>query len=168
MICGRSSGQRLQEATGGADHLRVRLAIVVYGVLFVVLEMVGQYLGSVDWSRITPLDIAAALVDTLLAVVVAMAVLVAYDVGRRRWVPAFRAWQRRHLRSAASRREPIGVPSWRTGPGTREVPGAGPRTRTAMAPPRADDAPAVRAAPDPDYGTRTVGQRFPEGPGRLL
>lgn len=142
----------------------MRLAIVVYGVLFVVLEMVGHYLGTVDWSLITPLDVAAALVDVFLAVVVAMAILVVYDLGRRRWAPVFRAWQRRQLRPAAPH-EPIGVASWRTGPGALQVPSA----LTAPTPHRAAvDAPAARTVPDPDYGTRAIGQRFPEGPGRLL
>lgn len=140
----------------------MRLSILVYGVLYVVLEMVGQHLETVGWGRITPLDVASALVDALLVIVVAIAVLVLHDVTRERWAPVFRAWQRRQLRAAETAHEPIGVTSWRTGP--QEVP----RALAAIAPRRAADLPAGWAAPDPDYGVRPVGRPFPEEPGRLL
>ena len=79
----------------------MRLSILVYGVLYVVLEMVGHALETVGWGRVTPLHVASALVDALLAIVMAIAVLVLWDVGRRRWGPSFRAWQARQLAAAA-------------------------------------------------------------------
>jgi hypothetical protein len=129
----------------------MRLSILVYGVLYVVLEMVGHQLATVGWRRVTPLHVASALVDALLAIVVAIAAVVLYDVGRRRWGPALRAWQERQLAAAEPPGEPIGVQSWRpeSAPFTYAI-GApvAPRTST--------------------YGTPGAGRRFPEEPGRLL
>jgi hypothetical protein len=129
----------------------MRLSILVYGVLYVVLEMVGHQLATVGWGRVTPLHVASALVDALLAIVVAIAAVVLYDVGRRRWGPALRAWQARQIAAAEHSGESIGVPSWRpeSTPFTRAIGApAAPRTST--------------------YGTPGAGRRFPEEPGRLL
>jgi hypothetical protein len=129
----------------------MRLSILVYGVLYVVLEMVGHQLATVGWGRVTPLHVASALVDALLAIVVAIAAVVLYDVGRRRWGPALRAWQERQLAAAEPPGEPIGVQSWRpeSTPFTRAIGApAAPRTST--------------------YGTPGAGRRFPEEPGHLL
>lgn len=123
---------------------------MVYGVLYAVLEMVGYQLDTVGWDLVTPLLVASALVDALLAIVVAIAVLVLYDVGRRRWGPAVAAWQERHLAAAEDPREPIGVPSWR--------PGTEPPSVPLPAPPPSGGT----------YGVHSRGQRFPEDPGRLL
>ena len=129
----------------------MRLSILVYGVLYVVLEMVGHQLATVGWGRVTPLHVASALVDALLAIVVAIAALVLYDIALKRWGPAFRAWQERQLSAVEELREPIGVESWR--------PESSPF-------PRAIGAPVHR--PTGTYGTGGVGRRFPEEPGRLL
>ena len=130
----------------------MRLPILVYGVLYVVLEMVGHALETVGWGRVTPLDVASALVDALLAIVMAIAVLVLWDVGRRRWGPAFRAWQARQLAAAAEFSEPIGVQSWR------------PESEPPLTPR------AVAAAPPTGtYGTGgSSSRRFREDPGQLL
>jgi hypothetical protein len=129
----------------------MRLSILVYGVLYVVLEMVGHQLATVGWGRVTPLHVASALVDALLAIVVAIAAVVLYDVGCRRWGPALRAWQDRQLAAAEEPRETIGVQSWR--------PESTPYTR-------AIGAPAAR--PTSTYGATATGRRFPEEPGHLL
>ena len=129
----------------------MRLSILVYGVLYVVLEMVGHQLATVGWGRVTPLHVASALVDALLAIVVAIAAVVLYDVARRRWGPAFRAWQERQLAAAEESREPIGVQSWRPEPT--------PFTR-------AIGAPVLPTTGT--YGTTGGGRRFPEEPGHLL
>ena len=129
----------------------MRLSILVYGVLYIVLEMVGHALETVGWGRVTPLHVASALVDALLAIVVAIAVLVLYDVGRRRWSPVFRAWQARQPAAPAEAGEPIGVTSW----------------RPESAPPYSPL--AVEAAPRTGtYGTTVRGRRFREDPGQLL
>src|SRR5688572_17588531 len=84
---GDTGVQTLQCRTVRADAVRMRLPILVYGVLYVVLEMVGHALESVGWGRVTPLHVASALVDALLLIVMAIAVLVLWDVARRRWGP---------------------------------------------------------------------------------
>lgn len=129
----------------------MRLPILVYGVLYVVLEMVGQALETVGWRRVTPLHVVSALVDALLAIVLAIAVLVLWDVGRQRWGPAVRAWQARQIAAVEEPYEALGVPSWRL---EREPP----------SPPL-----AVAAAPlFGTYGTAGHGHRFREDPGQLL
>ncbi len=62
----------------------MRLSILMYGVLYVVLEMVRH---SLDTGRPGPGHAAArrlGLVDALLVIVVNIVALVLYDVGRPR------------------------------------------------------------------------------------
>jgi hypothetical protein len=134
----------------------------VYGVLYVVFEMVRHQLELIGWQRVTPLHVASALVDALLAIVLAIGAVVAFDVARRRWGPALRAWQESQLRLAAEaapfEQEPIPVTSWR--------------------PQHEPETPAVAAArpgPQPEptyatstYGARSTGRRYTEDPGRQL
>jgi hypothetical protein len=63
----------------------MRVAIVVYGVLYVVIEVVGHQLEQVSWPAVTALDVATALTDAFLTVAVLVAVLVAVDVLGHRW-----------------------------------------------------------------------------------
>ncbi|QXG76537.1 hypothetical protein KUM42_02995 [Modestobacter sp. L9-4] len=95
------------------------MAIVVYGVLYVVIEVVGYQLEQVSWPAITALDVATALTNALLTVVVLVAVLVAVDVLGHRWR------RRRLLQRVAEARaataewaDPgtLGVSSWRAEP----------------------------------------------------
>jgi hypothetical protein len=113
--------------------------------------MVGHQLATVGWGRVTPLHVASAMVDALLAIVVAIAAVVLFDAALTRWGPTFRAWQERQLSSVEELHEPIGVESWR--PGSTPFP-------------RAIGAPVPR--PTGTYGTGGVGRRFPEEPDRLL
>jgi hypothetical protein len=133
---------------------------LVYGVLYVVFEMVRHQLELVGWERVTPLHVASALVDALLAIVLAIGAVVAFDVGRRRWGPALRAWQERQLRLAAENarfdEEPIPVQSWR--PQHEEPALAGPRPSTHAEPTYAAST----------YGSRSRGRRYTEDPGRQL
>jgi hypothetical protein len=102
----------------------MRVSFLVYGVLYVAFEIVGNQLETVGWPAITPLDVAAALTDALLAIVICIALVVLFDVGRQRWGPALRAWNEERLRLAAEEAwaevvwdvEPIGVRSWRREP----------------------------------------------------
>jgi hypothetical protein len=97
----------------------MRIAFLVYGVLYVVIEIVGHELSQVSWPEITALDVATALTNALLTVAVLVAVLVAIDVVGHHW--------RRSLRAAALERarlateewttpEPITVQAWRPAP----------------------------------------------------
>ena len=115
----------------------MRVSFLVYGVLYVAVEIVGNQLEKVGWPKITPLDVAEALTNALLAIVVCIALVVAFDLGRERWGPALRAWYAERLRLAAEQTaaqedwaevvwddEPIGVRSWRPEP--RALPAAAP------------------------------------------
>jgi hypothetical protein len=90
----------------------MRVAIVVYGVLYVVIEVVGYQLEQVSWPAITALDVATALTNALLTVVVLVAVLVAVDVLGHRWR------RRRLLQQVAEAR--AATAEW-ADPGTLEV-----------------------------------------------
>jgi hypothetical protein len=81
----------------------MRVSFVVYGVVYVVIEMVGYQLEAIGWPRITALDVAAATVNALLWVALAAAVVVGLDVAGDRW--------RRHLRE--QERELAWVSAWR-------------------------------------------------------
>jgi hypothetical protein len=139
----------------------MRVSFLVYGVLYVAFEIVGHQLETVGWPRITPLDVASALTDALLAIVICIALVVAVDVGRQRWGPALRAWNEERLRLAAEAAdeswaevvwddEPIGVRSWRSTPLALPAPtGSAPSGGTF-------------------YTAGTYGPPFPEEPGRQL
>ena len=136
----------------------MRVSFLVYGVLYVAVEIVGNQLEKVGWARIDPLDVASALTDALLTIVICIALLVAADLGRARWGPALRAWNEERLRSAAEAKlekswaevswddEPIGVRSWRSEP-------------------LALPAPAPSAPGGTYYTSSTSGPPFPEEPG---
>jgi hypothetical protein len=105
----------------------MRVSFLVYGVLYIAVEIVGNQLETVGWPKITPLDVAEALTDGMLAIVICIAMVVGADLGRQRWGPALRAWNDERLRLAAEARdqnwaeadwddEPIGVRSWRPEP----------------------------------------------------
>src|SRR4051812_49846045 len=63
----------------------MRVSFLVYGVLYIAIEIVGNKLETVGWPRITPLDVAVALTNALLAIVICIALVVAVDLGRERW-----------------------------------------------------------------------------------
>lgn len=131
----------------------MRLPFLVYGVLYVVVEMVGHSLETVGWDRVDPLVVAAALVDALLVIVLAIAALVAGDLARRRWLPVLQAWQQQRTAWsdepgwAAAGEDPIEVLSWRAG----------------------DEHPPLALPAGPTtYGAAPRGRPYPEEPGRLL
>jgi hypothetical protein len=133
----------------------VRVSFLLYGVLYVLVEIVGQQLESIGWPRLTPLDVATAVANACLTVAVGIAVLVWLDVGGRRWRRAARDRRAERARAAEehwAEQPPIEVPSWR----------AEPRALPAGRPP----SPGV---PNPDYAAApSSGRAFPEDPGRLL
>src|SRR4051795_13003239 len=82
----------------------MRVAFLVYGALYVVIEIVGHQLEQVSWPEITALDVATALTDAFLTVAVLVAVLVALDVLGHRW--------RRHLQAVRLEQARLGAEEW--------------------------------------------------------
>ena len=125
----------------------MRVAFLVYGALYVVIEIVGYQLEQVSWPEITALDVATALANALLTVAVLVAVLVASDVLGHRWRRHLRAVRLERARLAAqewAEPEPITVQSWRPEPLALPAPAAAPVTG-----PRPPNAYARAAWPDP-------------------
>jgi hypothetical protein len=131
----------------------VRVSFLVYGVLYVVVEIVGAQIEAIGWPQLTALDVATATTNACLTVAVGIAVLVGMDVGGRRWRRSLEAWREERARLAAAPWEapgPITVSSWRPEP-------------LALPAGRAFD-PAAGG----DYAVPSRGRPFPEEPGRLL
>jgi hypothetical protein len=128
----------------------VRASFVVYGVLYVVLEMIGHQLELVGWSDVSALDVATAVTDAFLVVAICGAVLLALELGARRWLRSREARENEGAAYDGGREHgPIEVTSWR---------------------PEHD----VPPSPAPSGGTyggnpyTFAGHRFPTDPGRLL
>jgi hypothetical protein len=132
----------------------VRVSFLVYGVLYVVVEVVGHELEQIGWTDISALDVASALTNAFLTVAVCAAVLVALDLGARRWRRSMEAWRRE--RAAVEGEiwdETIGVTSWRPGP-------------LAISAERVDHPPRRPGYTGNPYSF--AGHRFPKDPGTLL
>ena len=102
----------------------MRVPVLIYVLLYLVVELIGAQLADVEWGRITPLMVASAIADAMLVVAVLVAALVASDLTKHRWRPAMHTWLRRHARPHAGRRDAhphvpeeyagtVGVRSWR-------------------------------------------------------
>jgi hypothetical protein len=132
----------------------VRVSFLVYGVLYVVVDVVGHELEQIGWTDISALDVASALTNAFLTVAVCAAVLVALDLGARRWRRSMEAWRRE--RAAVEGEiwdETIGVTSWRPGP-------------LAINAERVDHPPRRPGYTGNPYSF--AGHRFPKDPGTLL
>jgi hypothetical protein len=98
--------------------------LVVYGVLYVVMEMIGHQLEQVGWSQVSALDVATAVTDAFLTVAICGAVLLALELGAQRW-------QRSRQARAADEVQvqwdhgPIEVTSWRPEPEAPSSSGGG-------------------------------------------
>ncbi|WP_104523268.1 hypothetical protein [Blastococcus atacamensis] len=135
----------------------MRVWLVVYGVSYVVIEMVGASLESVGWPRVTALDVATAVTDAFLAVSVVLAVLLGLRLGAERWGRSLALRFDDGESVEPARAAPIGVRSWRPEP-------------LAL--------PSAAARPVPTRSTYAVGAytsrrrrvapSFPEDPGHLL
>jgi hypothetical protein len=127
---------------------------VVYGVLYVVFEMVGYQLEQVGWADVSGLDVATAVTDALLTVAVCAAVLLAVDLGRKRWGPSVAAWlaERTHVEAEIVDDGPLRTYSWRPEP-------------LAVTAERVEQPPAKSWTGNP-YSF--AGHRFPKDDGTLL
>src|SRR4051795_2191382 len=99
----------------GGRGRAMRVAFLVYGVLYVVIEIVGYQLERVSWPEITALDVATAVTNALLTVAVLVAALVALDVLGHRWRRPRRALAAEGARLAAeewTELEPLTVHAW--------------------------------------------------------
>ncbi len=100
----------------------MKIAFWVYGLLYVLVEMVGYQLESIGWPRLTPMDVAQAITDAVLVVTVILAALVAVDLGAQRWRRSMAAWQAERagddvvVEDDWESSAPITVTSWRPEP----------------------------------------------------
>ncbi|SDX64986.1 hypothetical protein SAMN05660209_00968 [Geodermatophilus africanus] len=131
----------------------MRLSFLVYGVLYVVVEIVGAQIEAIGWPHLTALDVATAVANACLTVAVGIAVLVGADVGGRHWHRSVVARREESARLAAEAwAEPgtITVASWRSEP--LALPAGRP----------------WEPAPGGDYAVPARGRPFPEDAGHLL
>src|SRR3954463_12882507 len=116
----------------------MRVAFLVYGALYVVIEIVGHQLEQVSWPEVTALDVATALTNAFLTVAVLVAVLVAADVLGHRWRRHLAAVRLEEARLAAQEwvaAEPLTVQSWRPAARPPRAPGPPPPPPAGPAPP---------------------------------
>lgn len=126
----------------------------MYGVLYVVVEIVGQHLADVGWRQITTMDVATAVTDAGLLVAVVLATLLATKLGAQRWGPTVHAWWRRLGHPEVVWDDDIlDVRSWRPAPAEIAAP-----------PPQAPRAHSTYAGNPYSFG----GRRWPAEPGRQL
>ncbi|RBY75354.1 hypothetical protein DQ239_16880 [Blastococcus sp. TF02-09] len=136
--------------------------LVACGVVLVVLLMLAREYEAAGWTDVGVLELASALVNSLLVVAVAAGVLLAGRLGLESWARSMERWRRRQALAAGedwADAEVVEVTSWRTGPPAPQ--------------------PALEAAPQPagpPAGFSYVGPSyapdprpappFPERPGR--
>ena len=139
----------------------MRVWLLVYGVLYVVMELTGSALQAIGWPQLTALDVATALVDACLTVSVALAVLLAAQLGARRWGVRLLTARPGGGFARAVPEGPIGVRSWR--PATLALPAAAP----ALPPVRSTYSVGAYGRGAERRGRR-LAPSFPEDPGHLL
>ena len=149
----------------------MRVPVLVYVLLYLVLEMIGAQLAAVEWREITPLMVASAVTDAMLIVAVLVAALVAADLTKHRWRPALHTWMHEHAHRHSGwwgrhphdddgyeYAEVIDVTSWRPEP--LALP-----TGSPASPPTATYAPPTYAVSGTPSG---AARPFPEDDGHLL
>ncbi len=98
----------------------MRSWILVYGLLYIAFETVGQHLEQVGWAEVTGLDVATAFTDALLVMALVAAAYVLGDLGLQRWRRSMAGWRARQDEPSGLpvpfTYAPIGVSSWRVEP----------------------------------------------------
>ncbi len=123
---------------------------MVYGVLYVVMEMIGHQLELIGWARVSALDVATAVTDAFLTVAICGAVLLALELGAQRWLRARQAREDAGHPDVEWDDGPIAVTSWRP-------------ELEAPQPPVPSPGGTYRGNP-----YTFAGHRYPKNPGRLL
>jgi hypothetical protein len=147
----------------------MRVPVLVYLLLYLVVELIGAQLAAVDWAAITPLMVASAVTHAMLVVSVLVAVLVTADLTKDRWRPAVHTWVHEHARPRAGwwgahrsdddvYAEVVGVTSWRPEPPALPMGSPASAPTATYAPPTY----AATGTPAP------VRRAFPEDDGTLL
>ncbi|SDE65052.1 hypothetical protein SAMN05660485_01418 [Blastococcus fimeti] len=108
-------------------------ALAAYGVVLVVLLMLARQYEAAGWTGVGALDVATALVNSLLVVAVAAGLLLAGRLSLAAWARSMDRWRRAQAAadgSAVPDARIVGVTSWRAGsrpsPEPPALPGAGP------------------------------------------
>ena len=94
----------------------MRISFVVYGLLYLMMELVGARLEEIGWPRLTALDVATAVVHALFAVSVCVAVLLGLDMLGRHWRRSRQAWLLQCAQQAEEEPTTITVRAWRPEP----------------------------------------------------
>jgi hypothetical protein len=136
----------LQFPDAVVDVRRVRIALLVYGLFLLVVELVGSRLALIGWGQVTVLDVASAVADASLVVAVVLAVLLSGKLAVRRWQRWLRRGARARLVESLRPARPIDVRSWR---------------ETAPEAPARDEVAVTRSYPLPAF---LSGYRYVTGP----
>jgi hypothetical protein len=99
----------------------MRKAFWLYGLVYVMFELVGYQLESVGWVRLRPMDVAEAVTDAALVVAVALALVVLGRIGGERLAQSIDAWHEARRSDSPIDDAPfdvhtITVTSWRDEP----------------------------------------------------
>ncbi len=103
----------LQFSGAVVDVRRMRVALLVYGLFLLVVELVGSRLALIGWGQVTVLDVASAVADASLVVAVVLAVLLSGKLAVRHWQRWLRRTARARLVESLRPARPIDVRSWR-------------------------------------------------------
>jgi hypothetical protein len=97
----------------------VKIALIVWALLFVVIETVANRLAAAGWRPLQAMDLVAGAVDALPLFAVVLGLALGAGALRRSWRRAARAWEREQrtaARQEEAARERLTVRAWRGEP----------------------------------------------------
>jgi hypothetical protein len=97
----------------------MRIPFVIYGLLYIMVEVIGEQIEEIGWPQLTALEVATAVVHGLVTVIVVLAALIAADTLVRRSRRSAQAWRLERARAAEEAwvdDGPITVQAWRPEP----------------------------------------------------